>query len=293
MPASAASRARLVDHRHAVLVRGLELGLAGIGAGDEVARLLADRAGDLAASGLDAALHVGARRVSVPVTTSVLPVSVPSATVVTGSAGSTPRATSLSSTAMTCGSRRKRSTSRAMISPMPSISHSSATNCLAVLRCARRRAAPTACRTSARSTSRSTLPTLRDAERGEQAREGRGLFRALRSRRPGSRPTARRSGRAVRAARRVSVEEVRDVVDELARRELATSFSPRPSMFICWRDAKNSIAPSRWAGHRGGSRTRARPCLFARQRRAARRAHRRGRERLATALLGDRRGSAG
>ena len=29
---------------------------------------------------------------------------------------------------MTCGSRKKRSTSRAMISPMPSISHSSSTN---------------------------------------------------------------------------------------------------------------------------------------------------------------------
>src|SRR5215510_4147674 len=39
----------LADHLHSMLVGCLELGLAGVLAGDQVAGLLADRAGDLAA----------------------------------------------------------------------------------------------------------------------------------------------------------------------------------------------------------------------------------------------------
>src|SRR5688572_11198799 len=52
---------RLVDDRHAVLLGGLELGLARVGAGDEVRGLLADGAGDLATRRLDRLLDVHAR----------------------------------------------------------------------------------------------------------------------------------------------------------------------------------------------------------------------------------------
>src|SRR3569623_342979 len=52
----------LVEDLDAVLLGGLELGLAGVCTCDEVGCLLRHRAGDLAAGLLDAALDVGARR---------------------------------------------------------------------------------------------------------------------------------------------------------------------------------------------------------------------------------------